>query len=219
MKKFIAPSILAADLTNLAREIRSAEMGNADFIHCDIMDGRFVPNISFGPIVVSAVRRITKLPLDVHLMIKDPDNYIEEFVKAGASNITVHQEEVVHLHRSITFIKELGANAGVALNPATPVETLTEILPFVDLVLIMTVNPGFGGQEFIPESIRKIEKLKALRDESGYKFLIEVDGGVNKDTITDLSAAGADIFVAGSAVFGSDNITAATVELKNLLDN
>lgn len=217
MKKFIAPSILSADFTNLSREIRSAEMGSADFIHCDVMDGKFVPNITFGPIVVSAVRRLTKLPIDVHLMIKDPDNFIEDFVKAGADYVTVHQEEVVHLHRTVTYIKELGAKAGVALNPATPVETLTEILPFIDMVLIMSVNPGFGGQKFIETSIPKIQKLKMMREEGDYDFLIEVDGGVNVDTIASLSEAGVDVFVAGSAIFGSNNATAAAVELKNIV--
>ncbi len=216
MKK-LAPSILAADFSNLAEQIRLAEIGDADIIHCDIMDGKFVPNITFGPIVVKAVRKITKLPIDVHLMIKDPDNFIEDFVKAGANYISVHQEEVVHLHRTITRIKELGAKAGVVLNPATPVNTLDDILEFVDFVLIMSVNPGFGGQSFIESSLRKIEELRKIREEKNLKYEIEIDGGVTSKNIKKISNAGCDIFVAGSSVFGENNISAASTELKNLI--
>lgn len=217
MKKKLAPSILAADFTNLEKEIRTVEMAGVDWIHCDIMDGKFVPNITFGPIIVKAVNKITKLPLDVHLMIEKPDNFLEDFVNAGADYITVHQEEVVHLHRTISKIKELGAKAGVVINPATPVESLLEILKFVDLVLVMSVNPGFGGQSFIESSLDKIRKLVQLRKELGLEFLIEVDGGVDRNTIPKLNEAGVDVFVSGSAIFSQDNTTAAALELKNLI--
>ncbi len=216
MKK-IAPSILAADFSNLEQQIRSVEVGEADIIHCDIMDGKFVPNITFGPVVVKAVRKITKLPIDVHLMIKDPGNFIEDFVKAGADYISVHQEEVVHLHRTISKIKELGAKAGVVINPATPVNTLVDILEYVDFVLVMSVNPGFGGQKFIESSLRKIEALKKMREDKKLKFEIEIDGGVTSANIEKISNAGCDIFVVGSSVFGEDNISGASTELKNLV--
>ena len=216
-QKIIAPSILTADFSNLSQQIRSVELGGADWIHCDIMDGRFVPNITFGPLVVKAVNKITNLPLDVHLMIKDPDNFIEDFVKAGADYITVHQEEVTHLHRTIQKIKSLGAKAGVVLNPATPVSNLTEIIAELDMVLIMSVNPGFGGQKFIPSVLSKIKELVEIRKSSGLDFLIEIDGGVNTSNIKEISDAGCDAFVAGASIFATDNITAATVELKNLI--
>lgn len=216
MKK-LAPSILAADFSNLSQQIRYVEIGGADIIHCDIMDGNFVPNISFGPIVVKSVRKITKLPIDVHLMIKDPDNFIEDFIKAGADYISVHQEEVVHLNRTITRIKELGAKAGVVLNPATPVSTLDEILEFVDYVLVMSVNPGFGGQKFIESTLNKISNLAKIKKERKLKFEIEIDGGVSSENIEKISNAGCDIFIAGSSIFGQDNISAATTELKNLI--
>ncbi|MBU2494809.1 MAG: ribulose-phosphate 3-epimerase [Bacteroidetes bacterium] len=218
MNKILAPSILAADFSNLAQQIRMAEMGGADWIHCDIMDGKFVPNISFGPIIVNTVKGITKLPVDVHLMIQRPDDFLVEFVNAGADYITVHQEEVVHLNRTINRIKELGANAGVVLNPSTPVSTLSEILDIVDMILIMSVNPGFGGQKFIESSLNKIKFLDSIRNEKGYKYLIEIDGGVGPDNINKISEAGCDVFVAGSSVFGADNISAAAMELKNLLN-
>lgn len=216
MKK-IAPSILSADFSNLESQIREVENGGADIIHCDIMDGKFVPNITFGPVVVKAVRRITKLPIDVHLMIKDPDNFIEDFVDAGADYISVHQEEVIHLHRTIAKIKELGVKAGVVINPATPVNTLLDILEYVDFVLVMSVNPGFGGQNFIDSSLRKIEELKNIREDKNLEFEIEIDGGVTSENIKKISNAGCDIFVAGSSIFGEDNISGATEELKNLV--
>jgi len=215
--KIIAPSILAADLSNLAQQIRFAEIGGADIIHCDIMDGKFVPNITFGPIVVKAVKRTTKLPIDVHLMIEDPDNFIEDFISAGADYISVHQEEVVHLHRTITRIKELGAKAGVVLNPATPVSTLSNIIEYIDFVLIMSVNPGFGGQKFIESSIMKIKQLSELRSKMNLNFKIEIDGGIDSNNIKRVSEAGCDMFVAGSSIFNQDNISAATTELKNLI--
>ena len=217
MKKLLAPSILSANFANLEKDIRSVEMGGADWIHCDVMDGKFVPNITFGPLVVKSVNRITKLPIDVHLMIEKPDDFLEDFVKAGADYLTVHQEEVVHLHRTITRIKELGAKAGVAINPATPVCTLTEILEYVDMVLVMSVNPGFGGQKFIESSLKKIRELRSIREEKNLNFLIEVDGGVDKNTAKKLKDAGTDVFVSGSAIFSKDNATAAALELKNLV--
>ncbi|HET55168.1 MAG TPA: ribulose-phosphate 3-epimerase [Ignavibacteria bacterium] len=217
MKKMLAPSILAANFANLEKEIRKVEMAGVDLIHCDVMDGKFVPNITFGPIVINAVKKITRLPLDVHLMIEKPDDFLDDFIKAGASYLTVHQETVVHLHRTITRIKELGAKAGVSINPSTPVNSLCEILEFVDLVLVMSVNPGFGGQKFIESSLKKIRDLKSIREENNYNYLIEVDGGVDTNTITKLKNAGVDIFVAGSAIFSKDNVTAAALELKNMI--
>ncbi len=216
MKK-LAPSILSADFSNLSQQLRYIEIGGADIVHCDIMDGKFVPNITFGPVVVKAVSKTTKLPIDVHLMIENPDSFIEDFVKAGASYISVHQEEVVHLHRTITKIKELGAKAGVVINPATPVSTLSDILEFVDFVLVMSVNPGFGGQKFISSTLNKIKQLAKIRKEKELGFEIEIDGGVTSENIEEISNAGCDMFVAGSSVFSKDNISAATTELKNLI--
>jgi len=213
----IAPSILSSDFINLAQQIRLTEMGGADWIHCDVMDGHFVPNITLGPLIVKAVRKSTKLPVDVHLMIKNPDKYLEDFAEAGANYISVHVEEVVHLNRSVNRIKELGCKAGVVINPATPVHSIVDVAEYIDFLLIMTVNPGFGGQEFISNSIRRIEEAVELREKLKSNFLIEIDGGVNNATIVDAKKAGADIFVAGSAIFHSDNITAATAELKNLI--
>ncbi len=216
-KKLIASSILNSDFSNLSQQIRSTEIGGADWIHCDIMDGKFVPNLTFGPVVVQAVRKITKLPVDVHLMIKDPDALLEKFIEAGANCVTVHQEEVVHLNRTLTRIKELGAKAGVAINPATPIATLVDVLNIVDLVLIMSVNPGYGGQKFIQSSIRKVQELNDLRTKTSSNFLIEIDGGISKNNIKELANAGCDVFVVGNSIFGQDNITAATIELKNMV--
>jgi ribulose-phosphate 3-epimerase len=212
---FLAPSILAADFSELDRQIRSAEIGGADFIHCDVMDGHFVPNLTFGPIIVKAANKITKLPIDVHLMIENPDNYLDDFVNAGADFLTVHQEAVIHLNRTINRIKELGIKAGVAINPSTPVNTLEYIAEYVDMVLIMSVNPGFGGQKFIPNSLDKIKEVFNLRQKLNANFLIEVDGGIDVNTIADILNAGCDVFVAGSSIFKADNISAATIELKN----
>jgi ribulose-phosphate 3-epimerase len=181
------------------------------------MDGKFVPNITFGPIVVEAVNRVTNLPIDVHLMIEKPDNFIEQFINAGADYVTVHQEEVKHLNRSLTRIKELGAKAGVVINPATPVSTLYEVLDIVDMILVMSVNPGFGGQKFLENSLSKIRKLDELKKENGYNYLIEIDGGVSSKNIKTISDAGCNVFVVGSSIFDNDNITAATVELKNVI--
>ncbi len=214
----LAPSILAADFTNLAEQIKKSEIGGADWIHCDIMDGHFVPNISFGPLVVKAIRRTTKLPIDVHLMIEDPDKYLEDFINAGADHILVHVEEVVHLNRTINRIKELGAKAGVVINPATPVKSVTDIIEYIDQLLIMTVNPGFGGQSFIPNSIKRIEEAVKLRSGSGNsELLIEVDGGINVSTARKSFEAGADVFVAGSSIFNANNISTAAMEIKKVI--
>jgi len=215
--KLLAPSILSADLSNLAQQIRLVEMSGADWIHCDIMDGHFVPNITFGPVLVKAVKKSTRLPVDVHLMIKNPDNYLEDFRNAGSDIISVHFEEVIHLNRTITRIKELGAKAGVVINPSTPVSSLKDIAEYIDLLLIMTVNPGFGGQSFISNSERRIAEAVELRKSLKNNFLIEVDGGINTKTIKSVSIAGCDVFVAGSSIFHSDNISASTAELKNLI--
>lgn len=214
----LAPSILAADLSNLQQQIRLVEIAGADWIHCDIMDGHFVPNISFGPIVVKAVRKCTNLPVDVHLMIEEPDTYLENFVKAGADSLTVHQEASIHLNRTITRIKELGIKAGVAINPSTPVDSLKEILEFVDLVLIMSVNPGFGGQKFIQNSLRKVKEAVELRKKLNASFLIELDGGIDNMTTKPALDAGCDVFVAGSSIFRADNVSAAAAELKNIIN-
>ncbi|MBM7598641.1 ribulose-phosphate 3-epimerase [Virgibacillus halotolerans] len=199
----IAPSILSADFAKLGEEIKNVEEGGADYIHVDVMDGHFVPNITIGPMIVEAIKPITSLPLDVHLMIENPDTYIPEVAKAGASIITVHQEACVHLHRTIQLIKDCGSRAGVVINPATPTEMLLPILTDVDLVLIMTINPGFGGQTLIPNTIQKIEQLAAWRKEMNLTFELEVDGGVNVQTAKQCTDAGADVLVAGSAVFNA----------------
>ncbi len=214
LNAMIAPSILSADFTRLGEEISAVAKGGADVIHIDVMDGHFVPNITIGPLVVKAVRRITDLPLDVHLMIENADAYLEDFAKAGADWITVHVETGYHLHRTIHRIKELGKKAGAVLNPATPLSSLEEILPDLDLVMLMTVNPGFGGQSFIESSLAKIRQLKKMIDDRGLSVGIEVDGGVSPKTITPIAAAGANIFVAGSAVFGQDDYKKVIGELK-----
>lgn len=213
----LAPSILSADFANLAHQIRLVELGGADWIHCDVMDGHFVPNLTFGPIVVEAAKRSTHLPVDVHLMIKNPDNLLEEFVKAGANYLTVHYEEVIHLNRTVNKIIELGCKPGVSINPSTPVHVLKDIAEYVDMVLLMSVNPGFGGQSFISNVLNKIKELAELRKNLSANFLIEVDGGIDTKTILPALKAGVDVFVAGSSIFKADNVTAATTELKNIL--
>ena len=201
--KVIAPSILSADFSKLGKEIKAVESAGADWIHADVMDGHFVPNITIGPLIVEAVRRVTTLPIDVHLMIENPDNYIAAFAEAGASLISVHLEASLHLNRSVQLIRECGARPGVVLNPATPVQSLEWIIEDVDYVLIMSVNPGFGGQAFIQNSLDKVKTLRQLIQRKNLKTLIEIDGGVNQKTIADIAAAGVDAFVAGSAIFGS----------------
>ncbi len=215
LEKMIAPSILSADFAQLGQEIKDVVAAGADVIHVDVMDGHFVPNITIGPLVVDAVRKITDKPLDVHLMISDPDKYIEAFAKAGADWITVHVETCPHLHRSIHMIKDLGKKAGVVLNPATSLSTLDYILEDLDLVMLMSVNPGFGGQSFIASTLDKSRALKKLIDEKGLNVGIEIDGGVSPATIEEISRAGVNIFVAGSAVFGADNYADAISALKS----
>jgi len=197
----IAPSILSADFARLGEQVAEAEKGGADYIHVDVMDGHFVPNLTIGPLIVEAIRPITSLPLDVHLMIEAPERYVEDFARAGADIITVQWEACPHLHRVIQAIRGLGVKAGVALNPATPVLGLVDILPDVDLVLIMSVNPGFGGQTFIPNTIRKLHTLGQMLREQGASCEVEVDGGINAQTAPSVVAAGAEVLVAGSAVF------------------
>ncbi len=216
MKK-IAPSILSADFTCLGQEIKAVEMAGADWIHVDVMDGHFVPNITMGPLVVEAVRRSTKLPVDVHLMIDRPDLYIPDFAAAGADYISVQVEACPHLHRTVHLIKENGAKAGAVLNPATPLACIDYILQDLDFVLIMSVNPGFGGQQFIASSIDKISQLKTLINDKGAAALIQVDGGVNSTTIAEISQAGADVFVAGSAIFNSNDYRQAIDVLRTSL--
>lgn len=213
----LAPSILAADFSNLSNQIRAVEIGSADLIHCDIMDGKFVPNITFGPKIVSTVRKLTKLPLDVHLMIENPQNFIKDFASAGANYITVHQEGVYHLDRVLNSIKELNINCGIALNPGTPVETILPVLHLADLILVMSVNPGFGGQHLIEYTLDKIKYLYEIRKNKNLNFKIEIDGGINAHNIKKVKNAGTDIIVAGTSVFKSEDITAATTELKNLI--
>jgi ribulose-phosphate 3-epimerase len=210
----IAPSLLSADFAALGEAIAKAERGGADLIHVDVMDGHFVPNITIGPPVVKSLKRVARVPLDVHLMIEEPDRFVEAFVEAGAASVTVHAEAVVHLHRTIQFIKSLGAKAGVALNPATPVVALEEIAGDVDYVLVMTVNPGFGGQTFIPRSESKVRAVRELLRRAGSSAPIEVDGGIDVHTAPRIVAAGADILVAGSAIFGSPDPERAIRDLR-----
>ena len=212
----IAPSILSADFAALGSAIAAAERGGADLIHVDVMDGHFVPNITIGPLVVKSIKRVARVPLDVHLMITDPDKYAEAFVEAGANMLSVHLEVLPHLHRSITFIKSLGAKAGVVLNPSTPVVALEEIAGDVDFVLVMSVNPGFGGQKFIPKSLQKVAAIREMLDRAGNATApIEIDGGIDVTNIGRAVEAGVEIVVAGSAIFNAPDATAATKALKD----
>jgi len=215
----IAPSILSADFLKLGEEIKSAEAAGADMLHIDIMDGHFVPNITIGPAIVEAVRRITSLPLDVHLMIEEPDRYLGDFIKAGADYLTVHYEACIHLHRTVQSIKESGIKAGVSINPATPAWSLESILPDADIVLVMSVNPGFGGQKFIPSAIDKIRTLRKLINDRKLSLLIEVDGGVKLDNAADILSAGADILVMGSAFFNSKDYGTTIRQLREISGN
>ncbi|QRG65655.1 ribulose-phosphate 3-epimerase [Brevibacillus choshinensis] len=211
----IAPSILSADFARLGEEILDVERGGADWIHVDVMDGHFVPNITIGPLIVDAIRPVTKLPLDVHLMIENPDRYIPEFAKSGADWITVHQEACPHLHRTLHLIKEQGVKAGVVLNPATPLATLEHVLTDLDMVLLMTVNPGFGGQKFIHNVVPKIKELRRMLDERGLGHVeIEIDGGVNAETARLCEEAGATVLVAGSAVFNQKDRAQAIAAIR-----
>ncbi|MCZ6513111.1 MAG: ribulose-phosphate 3-epimerase [Nitrospinae bacterium] len=211
----IAPSILAADFSRLGEEVKAVEEAGADWIHVDVMDGKFVPNITVGPLVVEALRKVTDLPLDVHLMIENADHYVEDFVAAGADIISVHAEACPHLHRTIQRIKDSGVKAGVVLNPATTLFALDEIIEQVDMVLLMSVNPGYGGQEFIGSVLSKIELLRNTLNESGVELDVEVDGGVKPDNAATIKKAGANVLVAGSAIFGSDDYKKSIEELRN----
>ncbi len=215
--KLIAPSILSADFSRLGEEVKAVERVGADWIHVDVMDGHFVPNITIGPLVVRAVRSVTKLPLDVHLMIEDPDLYLEDFARAGSTLITVQVEACVHLHRTIHAIKALDVKAGVALNPTTPLSTIEWVLEDVDLVLVMSVNPGFGGQKFIAQALQKIRDLKPMIRAKNPNVLIEVDGGINQETIRSVAEAGADVFVAGSAIFGTSDYGETIGKFRSLI--
>lgn len=213
----IAPSILSADFSNLQRDIELVEKGRADYIHVDVMDGQFVPNITFGPNIVQAIRPITKLPLDVHLMIVDPEKYIPAFAKAGADIITVHVEATPHIHRALQMMKDLGVKSGVVINPGTPITMIKHVLPIADQVLVMTVNPGFGGQSFIEETVEKIAELSELREQNNWHYSIEVDGGIVPETAQICQKAGADVFVAGSYIYNSEDPVGQINQLKEAL--
>jgi ribulose-phosphate 3-epimerase len=214
----IVPSILAADFARLADEIERVERGGATMIHIDIMDGHFVPNLTMGPPLVESIRKVTKAQFDVHLMIEDPDRYAPDFIQAGANHIAVHQEACRHLDRTLRLIRSHGAGPGVVLNPATPISTLEDVLDLVDHVLIMSVNPGFGGQEFIPRSLEKIRHLRRWREERRLDFAIEIDGGVSRDNVAEIVKAGCDWLVAGTSVFHSADPTATVKEMQQLAD-
>jgi len=218
MKKLISPSILSADFSILGKEIKQLESAGADYVHIDVMDGHFVPNITIGPLVVDAVKKVTPLPLDVHLMIEDPDLYIDAFAQAGSSILTVHAEACTHLHRTLQAIRDKGVKAAVSLNPATPIHVLDHVLEEVDMILIMTVNPGFGGQKFIQPMIQKIKDLKQKIEKAGLEIAIEVDGGIVLENIKAVSEAGADVFVSGSGILNTPDYEKTISEMKKLIE-
>ncbi len=217
--KLIAPSVLSADFSKLGEDIRAIEKAGADWIHIDVMDGHFVPNITMGPLIVDAIRNVTSLPLDVHLMIENPDRFVSDFAQAGATYISVHVETCPHLNRTIQAIRESGAGAGVVLNPATSAGSVEWVLEYLDFVLVMSVNPGFGGQAFIENSLGKIAELKAMINARGLSTLIQVDGGVNEKTLGKVRQAGADVFVAGSAIFGRPDYRKTIENFRKILDS
>ncbi len=218
-KKLLAPSILAGDFSNLEKEIKAVEEAGADIIHLDVMDGRYVPNITIGPPVIESIRKVTKLPFDAHLMIVEPEKYVDDFIKAGVNMISFHMDATIHSHRLVEHLKSNGIITGIAVNPATPINTLEEIIHYIDYVLIMSVNPGFSGQKFIPQVLRKIPKLKKLMEETGRTdIIIEIDGGINKDNIREISEMGVDIFVAGSSIFGAPDKKEAVKLLKERIN-
>ena len=212
----VAASLLSADFSNMAFGIQTAENAGADWIHIDVMDGAFVPNITFGPKMVQDLRKCTDLPLDVHLMIERPERMLSAFIDAGADNITFHQEATVHIHRFVTLLKEAGIRAGLSLVPSTPVDHISEMLGALDLILVMTVNPGFGGQQIIPTCLDKVRKLMQLREQHGYDYLIEVDGGINRETAASARDAGSDVLISGSAFFSSDNPSNDVLSFKGI---
>ena len=217
MKPIIAPSILSADFARLEKDVKEAEKGGADYFHCDIADGTFVPNISFGPLIVRTMKKITNVPLDVHLMIVNPDKYIPEFARAGADIITPHIEAPYDVYRSVQLVTEVGAKAGIALNPGTPISQVEPLIEKIDYVLLMSVCPGFGGQKFFPEMLNKIRNLRDMLDDLKPSVHLAIDGGVNKDNIVEIYEAGANFLIAGSAVFGAESIENAVKELKGAI--